>query len=82
MPTYEYRCGHCGEKREAIRPMSQSDEPLIAVCVDRPLTSIEKVAGLTPAQCTFKRILSPTPTDFRFNDFTGYGGLDKRRPGM
>ena len=29
----------------------------------------------------WKKVLSPTPTTFRFNDFTGYGGLEKRRPG-
>jgi len=27
----------------------------------------------------WKRILGPTPTTFRFNDRTGYKGLDKRR---
>lgn len=28
---------------------------------------------------TWKRILSPTPTTFRFNDNTGFKGLDKKR---
>ena len=27
----------------------------------------------------YERMLSPTPTDFRFNDFTGYQGFDKKR---
>lgn len=80
MPLYEYRCQTCGEKRTAIRPMSQSDEDLVEPCVDRPGSCLEMESGLIDqTQCVFKRILSPTPTDFRHNDFTGYDGLEKRR---
>ena len=71
MPTYEYRCEQCGEVREAIRPMVDSDKDIRMVCVLRPLTSHEIAAGMTDddrAHCTFKRILSPTTTTFRFAD--------------
>jgi putative FmdB family regulatory protein len=83
MPIYEYQCAKCGEIREELRSIAESDLPLTGPCVDRPLHPIEVAAGVTRetkgTQCEFKRILSATPTTFRFNDFTGYGGLDRTR---
>ena len=72
MPIYEYQCTKCGEVRESMKPMSESDSSIEEDC------GIPKIPSGT--KCLFIRILSPTPTDFRFNDFQGYGGLDKRRP--
>lgn len=69
MPIYEYKCDGCKEVREKLRPVSEHKLPLDVPC------------NTSGCKGTFKRILSPTPTTFRFNDFTGFKGLDKRRPG-
>lgn len=77
MPIYEYRCRRCKHTAECMRPIAESKEPLVIDCVC-------PAEGTLPGdeQCTLDRILSPVPTTFRFNDFKGKKGLDKRRRGM
>jgi len=70
MPIYEYRCDECTAVITKLRPISECKEPVEDDCkngvADRKL-------------CKFKRIMSATPTTFRFNDKTGFKGLDKKR---
>ena len=72
MPIYQYRC-ECGQIREKLRPVRECNDDLKAEC----LPELPLVMGGQKI-CTFKRILSPTPTTFRFNDRTGFKGLNKR----
>ncbi len=72
MPIYEYRCDNCGETVEKFRPVSEYKEPFVGLC-----TGGEPKGKV----CEYSRILSPTPTTFRFNDNTGFKGLDKRTRG-
>lgn len=73
MPIYEYQCETCGEVRTELRRISERKKPLIGPCVPQTPDLPGK------KRCTFKKILSPTPTTFRFNDVGGgFKGLTKR----
>lgn len=36
MPIYEYYCANCNIEYEAIRPVSQADQPVLCKVCDRP----------------------------------------------
>lgn len=69
MPIYEYKCNMCDKVTKELRPVSECREPLTTPClnVDKP-----------EVKCHLKRIMSPTPTTFRFNDNTGYKGTIRK----
>ena len=68
MPIYEYQCKTCGKTTEASKPLSGYKDPLSVQCLSKD----DKV-------CELDRILSPTTTDFKFNDFRGHRGFNSRR---
>ena len=72
-PVYEYRCNDCEEVRTSLRPVSERKRPLLLPCVNS-----DDLKPGSAIQCKLKRILSPTPTTFRFNDRIGYKGLDNK----
>lgn len=69
MPIYEYKCNMCDKTTTALRPIAEYKEPLTTSCLNTDNPQVK---------CHLKRILSPTPTTFRFNDNKGYKGLDSK----
>jgi hypothetical protein len=80
MPIYEYQCRVCGNVIERMRSIADRENPISDT--EDELTPEEKKASKHFHSCLptdFEFILSATPTTFRFNDFTGYRGLDETR---
>lgn len=74
MPVYEYQCQTCGAVQTDLRPIADREKPLRLDCVQTA-----GLPGKVDDFCQFKFVVSATPTTFRFNDFTGYRGIDETR---
>jgi hypothetical protein len=74
MPIYEYQCKTCGHIVEELRSIADRERPVTSDCAQT-----FGLPGKADDFCKFEFVLSATPTTFRFNDFTGYRGMDETR---
>ena len=80
MPIYEYQCKTCGHVITRMRSVNNRLNPIPDTedeLTPEDMRGHTSYHGCRPTD--FEFVLSATPTTFRFNDFTGYRGLDETR---